>query len=132
MTFDISKVSQDKTKEPYPTGFPRVDNLLYDIALGFTLNQLSFDDNVSIGSKSKKLQKLKPKTELHNTINKILDDSGYRKSYEWQHEMEFMTSDGDVIEVIKYDITTGDMCFVKINGKEVRITKQGLREWYEE
>ena len=72
MQFDISKVSQDKTKESYPTGFPRVDNLLYDIALGFTLNQLSFDDNVSIGSKSKKLQKLKPKTELHNVINKIL------------------------------------------------------------
>jgi len=132
MTFDISKVSQDKTKNPYPTGFPRVDNLLYDIALGFTLNQLSFDDNVSIGNKSKKLQKLKPKTELHNTINKILIDSGYRKSYEWQHEMEFMTSDGDLIEVIKYDISTSDMCFVKINGEECRITKRGIREWYED
>jgi len=46
--------------------------------------------------------------------------------------MEFITSDGDLIEVIKYDITTGDMCFVKINGKEVRITKRGLREWYED
>jgi len=132
MQFDISKVSQDKTKEPYPTGFPRVDNLLYDIALGFTLNQLSFDDNVSIGNKSKKLQKIKPKTELHNTINKILIDSGYKKSYEWQYEMEFMTSDGDLIEVVKYDITTGDMCFVTINGKECRITKRGLREWYED
>ena len=132
MTFDISNVSQDKNKEPYPTGFTRVDNLLYDIALGFTLNQLSFDENISIGNKSKKLQKLKPKTELHNIINKILIDSGYRKFYEWQHEMEFMSSDGDLIEVIKYDISTGDMCFVKINGDECMITKRGLREWYED
>jgi len=62
MTFDISKVSQDKTKNIYPTGFPRVDDLLYDIALGICCNQqLSYDGNVTLKDKSKKLQNLNQK-----------------------------------------------------------------------
>jgi hypothetical protein len=132
MTFDINKVSNDKTKNIYPTGFPRVDDLLYDIALGICCNQqLSIDNNTTLGSKSKKLQKLKPKTDLHKTINNIMEDLGVRKSYKWQHEKMFTSNEGDVIEIIKYDITTGEYCFVKLNEKDVRITKRGLREWYE-
>lgn len=132
MVFDIDKVSQDKTKNVYPTGFPRVDDLLYDIALGMCRNQqLSIDNNTTLGSKSKKLQKLKPRTELHNTINNIMEELGVRKSYEWQHEKIFTSSDDELVEVIKYDITTGYMCFVKVDGKEMRISKRSLREWYE-
>ena len=132
MTFDINKVSQDKTKNIYPTGFPRIDDLLYDIALGICCNQqLSIDNNTTLKDKSKKLQKLKPKTDLHKTINNIIEELGVRESYEWQHEKVFTSSEGDVIEVIKYDITTGDMCLIKIDGEKIRITKRGLREWYE-
>jgi hypothetical protein len=132
MTFDINKVSQDKTKNIYPTGFPRVDDLLYDIALGICCNQqLSIDNNTTLKDKSKKLQKLKPKTDLHNTINNIIEELGVRKLYEWQHEMEFTSSDGELVKVIKYDITTGDMCLVKADGNVMRISKRGLREWYE-
>ena len=132
MIFNIDEVSKDKTKESYPTGFQRVDDLLYDIALGITCNQqLSIDNNTTLGSQSKKLQKLKPRTNLHNTINKIIEDLGVRESYEWQHEKIFTTNDGDVLEVIRYDISSGEYCFVKLNGEEIKITKRGLREFYE-
>ena len=133
MTFNIDKVSNDKTKNVYSTGFPRVDDLLYDIALGICCNQqLSYDNNITLGSKSKKLQKLKSRTELHNTINNIMEKLGVRKYYEWQHEKVFTSSDGELVEVIKYDITTGDMCLVKVDGKEMRISKRGLRSFYED
>jgi hypothetical protein len=117
LTFDIDKVFNDKTKNPYPTGFPRVDDLLYDIALGICCNQ-QLNDNTTLGSKSKKLQKLRPKTDLHKTINNIIEELGVRESYNWQHEKTFISSSGELVEVIRYNITTGDMCLIKVEGNE--------------
>ena len=74
---------------------------------------------------------LNPKTNLHKDISEILEDSNYKDFYKWNKERIFIR-DGISIEVVKYDITTSDICLVKMSGKEVRMTKKQLREWYEE
>lgn len=105
---------------------PKIDDLVFDIALGITKSQLVGD--TILGSKKKMLN---PRTNLHKDISKILEDSNYKDFYKWNKERIFIR-DGISIEVVKYDITTSDMCLVKMSGKEVRMTKKQLREWYEE
>ena len=105
---------------------PKIDDLIFDIALGITKSQLVGD--ATLGNKKKMLS---PKTNLHKDISKILEDSNYKEFYKWDKERIFQR-DGITIEVVKYDITTSDMCLVKMSGKEVRMTKKQLREWYEE
>ena len=105
---------------------PKIDDLVFDIALGITKSQLVGD--TTLGSKKKMLN---PRTNLHKDISKILEDSNYKDFYKWNKERIFQR-DGITIEVVKYDITTSDMCLVKMSGKEVRMTKKQLREWYEE
>ena len=105
---------------------PKIDDLVFDIALGITKSQLIGD--TTLGSKKKMLN---PRTNLHKDISKILEDSNYKDFYKWNKERIFQR-DGITIEVVKYDITTSDMCLVKMSGKEVRMTKKQLREWYEE
>ena len=105
---------------------PKIDDLVFDIALGITKSQLVGD--ATLGSKKKMLN---PKTNLHKDISEILEDSNYKDFYKWNKERIFIR-DGISIEVVKYDITTSDMCLVKMSGKEVRMTKKQLREWYEE
>ena len=105
---------------------PKIDDLVFDIALGITKSQLVGD--TTLGSKKKMLN---PRTNLHKDISKILEDSNYKDFYKWNKERIFQR-DGITIEVVKYDITTSDMCLVKMSGKEVRMTKKKLREWYEE
>ena len=105
---------------------PKIDDLVFDIALGITKSQLVGD--TTLGSKKKMLN---PRTNLHKDISKILEDSNYKEFYKWDKERIFQR-DGITIEVVKYDITTSDMCLVKMSGKEVRMTKKQLREWYEE
>ena len=105
---------------------PKIDDLVFDIALGITKSQLVGD--TTLGSKKKTLN---PRTNLHKDISKILEDSNYKDFYKWNKERIFQR-DGITIEVVKYDITTSDMCLVKMSGKEVRMTKKQLREWYEE
>ena len=105
---------------------PKIDDLVFDIALGITKSQLV--GNTTLGSKKKMLN---PRTNLHKDIFKILEDSNYKDFYKWNKERIFQR-DGITIEVVKYDITTSDMCLVKMSGKEVRMTKKQLREWYEE
>ena len=105
---------------------PKIDDLVFDIALGITKSQLV--GNTTLGSKKKMLN---PRTNLHKDISKILEDSNYKEFYKWDKERIFQR-DGITIEVVKYDITTSDMCLVKMSGKEVRMTKKQLREWHEE
>ena len=105
---------------------PKIDDLVFDIALGITKSQLVGD--TTLGSKKKMLN---PRTNLHKDISKILEDSNYKDFYKWDKERIFQR-EGVTIEVVKYDITTSDMCLVKMSGKEVRMTKKQLREWYEE
>ena len=105
---------------------PKIDDLVFDIALGITKSQLVGD--ATLGSKKKMLN---PKTNLHKDISEILEDSNYKDFYKWNKERIFIR-DGISIEVVKYDITTSDICLVKMSGKEVRMTKKQLREWYEE
>ena len=105
---------------------PKIDDLVFDIALGITKSQLVGD--TTLGSKKKMLN---PRTNLHKDISKILEDSNYKDFYKWDKERIFQR-EGITIEVVKYDITTSDMCLVKMSGKEVRMTKKQLREWYEE
>ena len=105
---------------------PKIDDLVFDIALGITKSQLVGD--TTLGCKKKILN---PRTNLHKDISKILEDSNYKDFYKWNKERIFQR-DGITIEVVKYDITTSDMCLVKMSGKEVRMTKKQLREWYEE
>ena len=105
---------------------PKIDDLVFDIALGITKSQLVGD--TTLGSNKKMLN---PRTNLHKDISKILEDSNYKDFYKWNKERIFQR-DGITIEVVKYDITTSDMCLVKMSGKEVRMTKKQLREWYEE
>ncbi|MFA7664270.1 MAG: hypothetical protein WCY33_05695 [Clostridia bacterium] len=68
-------------------------------------------------------------TEFHKMIQQCLDDSGYRKAYEWQNEKIFV-SDNILIEVMDYNINTFDWCIVKMDGEEIRITKRELSELY--
>ena len=105
---------------------PKIDDLVFDIALGITKSQLVGD--ATLGSKK---EMLNPKTNLHKDISEILEDSNYKDFYKWNKERIFIR-DGISIEVVKYDITTSDICLVKMSGKEVRMTKKQLREWYEE
>jgi hypothetical protein len=105
---------------------PKIDDLVFDIALGITKSQLVGD--TTLGNKKTMLN---PRTNLHKDISKILEDSNYKDFYKWDKERIF-TRDGITIEVVKYDITTSDMCLVKMSGKEVKMTKKQLREWYEE
>ena len=105
---------------------PKIDDLVFDIALGITKIQLVGD--TILGSKKKMLN---PRTNLHKDISKILENSNYKDFYKWNKERIFIR-DGISIEVVKYDITTSDICLVKMSGKEVRMTKKQLREWYEE
>jgi len=78
-----------------------------------------------------KVKQYKPKTEIPQIIQDALSESEYRKEYEWQYDKGF-TSDGVKFEVIKYDINTSDWCLVLMDGKEVKMTKKNLREWWEE
>ena len=105
---------------------PKIDDLVFDIALGITKSQLVGD--TTLGSKKKMLN---PRTNLHKDISKILEDSNYKDFYKWDKERIFQR-EGVTIEVVKYDITTSDMCLVKMSDREVRMTKKQLREWYEE
>ena len=105
---------------------PKIDDLVFDIALGITKSQLVGD--TTLGSKKKMLDS---RTNLHKDISKILEDSNYKDFYKWDKERIFQR-DGITIEVIKYDITTSDMCLVKMSDREVKMTKKQLREWYEE
>lgn len=78
-----------------------------------------------------KVKQYKPKTEIPKIIQDALSESEYRKLYEWHYDNEF-TSNGVDIKVIKYDISTSDWCLVLMDGKEVKMTKKNLREWWEE
>ena len=105
-----------------------VDDLVFDIALGITNSQLVGD--TTLGKVSKKQNKNKPRTNLHEVIDECLELSNYKDFYKWEDEFEFVR-DGIKFEVIKYDITTGDKCLVKMDDTEVKMTKKQLREWYE-
>jgi len=130
---DIQKLIYLDENDNVTTGIQAIDDLVYDIALGITGNQsLGYGANGDmLKDKSKKIQKLKPKTNLHNIIEDALEKSQYRRAYEWDNERIFKTKDGEQVELIKYDITTGEYCIVKIDGKEMKMTKKWFREWWE-
>ena len=94
----------DKNDLSLTTTIPFIDDLIYDIGLGITGNQiLDYKSNGKLlKDKSSKIQKLKPKTELHNIINSALEESGYKKSYEWQYDKIFKTKDNELVEVVKF------------------------------
>ena len=122
---DIKVIGDDLT-----TGYKLLDDLVYDIALGITGNQTLRDNSALSSSKSfSKKNKYKPRTNLHQIINDALEKSDYRSRYEWDGDREFI-SDGIEFKVLKFDITTSDTCFVEMDGKEVKMTKRQLREWY--
>lgn len=133
MIINIQESIHVDDKDNVITGIQFIDDLVYDIALGITGNQsLGYGaDSDRLRDKSKKIQKLKPKTNLHNIIEDALEESQYHKAYEWDKEKVFKTKDGEQVELIKYDITTGDCCTVNIDGKEMKMTKRCFREWWE-
>lgn len=105
-----------------------VRNMFEDIGAGICLCQKLADANKGKYDMSK-VKKYKPKTEIPNIIKNILEETDYRKSYEWQYEKKFIY-EGDVIEVIKYSIDTGDYCIININGEEMKVRKKYLKELY--
>ena len=106
-----------------------LDDLVFDIALGITNSQLV--DGTTLGEVIKKQNKNKPRTNLHDVIDECLELSNYKDFYKWENEVEFIR-DGIKFQIIKYDITTGDSCLVKMDNTEVKMTKKQLREWYED
>lgn len=105
-----------------------LEDMIYDIGAGICncqkiaeANQENSKFNLS------KIKKYTPKTNILNVINDILNETDYRKSYEWQHNKIFDIDDLH-IEVIKYDINTGEKCNVLINNETVTITKKYLKE----
>ena len=106
-----------------------LDDLVFDIALGITNTQLVGD--TTLGEVIKKQKKNKPRTNLHEIIDECLELSNYKDFYKWENEVEFIR-DNIKFQVVKYDITTGDKCLVKMDDTEVKMTKKQLREWYED
>ena len=106
-----------------------LDDLVFDIALGITNSQLV--DDTTLGEVIKKQKKNKPRTNLHEIIDECLELSNYKDFYKWENEVEFIR-DGIKFQIIKYGITTGDSCLVKMDNSEVKMTKKQLREWYED
>lgn len=115
-----------KTFQDIPT---KVLDLVTDCAAGICYCQKLSDAQHGTYDLSK-VKAYKPKTKLPQIIKEILEESGYRKSYEWQNEKEFI-SDGIEFRIIKYDIDTFEYCFVLMDGEEIKITKKCLREWWE-
>ena len=106
-----------------------IDDLVFDIALGITNSQLVGD--TTLGEVIKKQKKNKPRTNLHEVIDECLGMSNYKDFYKWQDEVEFVRC-GIKFQIVKYDITTGDRCLVKMDNTEIKMTKKQLREWYED
>ena len=106
-----------------------LDDLVFDIALGITNFQLVGD--TTLGEVVKKQKKNKSRTNLHEVIDECLELSNYKDFYKWENEVEFVR-DGIKFQIVKYDITTGDNCLVKMDDTEVKMTKKQLREWYED
>lgn len=108
----------------------KVLDLYADVAAGICYSQKL--DSAAIENSTFDLSKVKkyiPKTKLPGIIQDILRESGYQKLYDWQHENKFISS-GIHIEVLNYSIKTKDYCLVLMDGKEVKMTKVGLREWW--
>lgn len=110
----------------------QVINMLYDIAAGIC-NSQKLDSAMMPNSKfnMSKIKHYQPRTKIPEIIQNALNNSNYRKDYEWQHDTEFI-SDGIHFKVIKYDITTSDWCLVLMDGREKKMTKKSLREWWED
>ena len=106
-----------------------LDDLVFDIALGITNSQLVGD--TTLCEVIEKQKKNKPRTNLHKVIDECLELSSYKDFYKWENEVEFIR-DGIKFQVVKYDITTGDKCLVKMDDTEVKMTKKQLKEWYED
>jgi hypothetical protein len=105
-------------------------DLIMDVAAGICYCQ-KLVDAIKGKYDLSKVKEYKPKTKIPEIIQEVLNESNYRKSYEWQYDKTFIY-DGSEIEVIRYDINTDDWCVVKIDGKEVKITKKNLKNWWEE
>lgn len=107
----------------------KVKDLYMDLGWGICNAQKLWDAEKGTYDMSK-VKKYKQKTNLNQIINDALQDSNYRKSYEWEHDSQFVFF-GELVELIRYDIQTGDVCMVKINGTDKTITKKYFREIWE-
>jgi len=106
-----------------------VKDMFSDIGAGICYTQKLVDANKGKYDLSK-VKQYKPKTKIPEIIKEILEESEYRKMYEWEYDREFV-SGGIKFKVIKYNINTGDWCLVLRDDKEVKMTKKNLREWWE-
>ena len=105
-------------------------DMIMDVAAGICYAQKAWDAQKGTYDLSK-VKVYKPKTKIPQIIQEALEESGYRKFYEWEYDKNFV-SDGYEIEVVKYDIQTDDWCIVLFNGEKKKITKRYLRELWEE
>ena len=112
----------------FPNIPQNVKDMFSDIGAGICYSQKLTDANKGTYDLSK-VKQYKPKTKIPEIIKEILEESEYRKMYEWEYDKEFV-SDGVKIQVIKYDISTSDWCLVLMDSKEVKMTKKNLREWW--
>lgn len=127
---ELNNIEKDTYKIKTFQDIPiKVLDLVTDCAAGICYCQKAWDAQFGTYDLSK-VKEYKPKTKLPQIIKEILEESGYRESYNWQYDKKF-TSDGIVFEVMKYDIETFEYCFVKMDSKEIKITKKCLREWWE-
>jgi hypothetical protein len=105
-----------------------VKDLVEDIAFGICNSQKLIEAENGTYDMSK-VKKYNHKTQLHNIINDALKESNYRDSYEWKYERKFVY-DGDLVELIKYDITTRDLCYLKIDGEDKKVSKKYFKEMW--
>jgi len=110
----------------------KVDDVIYDIALGITNNQtLDYEDKITLENKKK--QKRDFKTNLIKETRNIINDELLKihESYRWKGEHEF-NCDERHIKLIDYP-TYGDSCDIQFDyiNKNINITKKDFREWYE-
>lgn len=77
-----------------------------------------------------KVKEYIPKTKIPDIIADVLLESNYKDDYNWKYDNIFI-AEGIRVEVIDYSIKTSDWCIIKINGKEIKVSKKYLREIYE-
>lgn len=112
---------------------PKIDDLVWDIALGITNNQsIDYEGKISLGDTKK--QKYTFKTDTIKDVNITVADKlkEIHESYRWKGDTEFI-SGGISIKLIEYP-TYGEMCTIKFKDRDktANITKRGFREWWED
>lgn len=107
----------------------KLNNYLYDIALGITGTQIINNDrNVTL--KQVKNIKEQPKTDILNHIHAIVEPAlnQIHKDFSWQYEYSFNTYDG-YVNIIEYHYY-GDACIIELDGNRMKVNKKYLKELY--